>query len=824
MDSSNHLLCLILFPLLCLFSLSTAQNSRRRFVITFHNGSALEQFDKNATEVIMEAAMHEKGSSTMLYTIEKWYGRRIVISFEEQQHAVDFQMNIKSIQTLVPNIKIIEEDSLLLAEEDNLDQSDLLVTSQILWMPYNNSNITTASWSSTANESTTVAVLDSGLSSSSRHLYRNLIEGYDFITSLDVSLDSDGRDPDWTDPGDANPPQCNQSSWHGTLVANVLAAAPERNEFNFSGILPDATIISVRVLGACKMGYASDVADAIVWAAGGRIDSLNGAKPNATAKVILMAFAGYAPDGCPDFLQSAVNLAVSMNVTLVAAAGNSNGQHASHYAPGNCRGVISVGALDDKGNLAAYSNVNASVNAFGGPMQCLDHKGESLGQMCMGTSFAAAVVAGNVSSTGMENLDYYANKNSSRGENISLSTQSTCNAACGSNPKWCTTYNRFSVDKFEFRILNVNYNADCTASISMILNIEKVHVIVDASLPVDNDRVYVKGCSGMGCTVLQTISGSATNSVTVFRSQYHTVQIQYTTDATGPSGIPPSGSFSPSVGVTYTQICPLATSFQVNAQATTCSTCSVCPVGQYVSTGCGTQSDIQCTDCSPGKYADTPNFLVYDANSFRSCQLCTAGKFSGTAFSTCVTCSTGSFWSSISSSCEQCNSAGKYWASPESTCKNCQIGKYSTNSAAGVTVCTDCNPGTAATSPGLTTCSPCGLGRYASSASVCTNCLAGTYWDQATTANTACPECSTGTAATVAGLSACSTCGLGKYASSASVCTNCLAGKYWDQATTATTACLNCVGNTISSAGSSTCASSCSPDFSTTTGHTGATQ
>jgi len=431
--------------------------------------------------------------------------------------------------------------------------------------------------------------------------------------------------------------------------------------------------------------------------------------------------------------------------------------------------------------------------------------------------------------------------------------------------------------------------------------------------------------------VLQTISGSATKSVTVFRSQYHTVQIQYTTDATGPSGIPPSGSFSPSVGVTYTQICPLATSFQVNSQATTCSTCSVCPVGQYVSADCGTQSDIQCTDCSPGKYADTTNFLAYDANSFKSCQLCTAGKFSGTAFSTCVTCSTGSFWSSISSSCEQCNSAGKYWASPESTCKNCQIGKYSTNSAAGVTVCTDCNPGTAATSPGLTTCSTCGLGRYASSASVCTNCLAGTYWDQANTPNTACLNCTVGTFASSSASSNCSDCSAGKFqdATSQSTCKQCGAGKFsfsrssvsgsyafgptayennydaiistvgpmsyaisitvkkinteppydkiyyttspsqpliwedyfsgsfvsniiitsaqgfiafklvsnvavtypnpleytWTAINDPSNVCLNCVGGKFSSTpGSPTCSGSCSPDFSTTTGHTGATQ
>ena len=56
---------------------------------------------------------------------------------------------------------------------------------------------------------------------------------------------------------------------------------------------------------AWRQGYASDVCDAIVWAAGGEINGVPGiATP---AAVISMSFAGAG--ACPSYLQSSVGLA-----------------------------------------------------------------------------------------------------------------------------------------------------------------------------------------------------------------------------------------------------------------------------------------------------------------------------------------------------------------------------------------------------------------------------------------------------------------------------------------------------------------------------------
>ena len=116
-----------------------------------------------------------------------------------------------------------------------------------------------------------------------------------------ISLDGDGRDPDPVDPGDGSP-ECGPSSWHGTCVASILAASHDASvSFRLKGIAQNSTVLPERVLGECRAGYASDVANAVVWAAdGGIIDVVDNPTP---AQIISMSFAGlgvpgFSPVGC----------------------------------------------------------------------------------------------------------------------------------------------------------------------------------------------------------------------------------------------------------------------------------------------------------------------------------------------------------------------------------------------------------------------------------------------------------------------------------------------------------------------------------------------
>ena len=241
-----------------------------------------------------------------------------------------------------------------------------------------------------------IGVLDGGLPDISLPLFQHIVPGYDFISDETYSLDGDGRDASFTDPGDAAP-ECPVSSWHGLQVTSVLAATPT-DTLPFKGVCSECSVLPVRVLGKCKTGYTSDVADALVWATGGTITGVE--PPQEPAGIITMSFTGYGV--CPSYLQSAVTQAVKAGAILVAAAGNNAGDSTQYY-PANCHGVVTVTATDRYGAVASYANtgVNVALGAPGGdslnPIPTL-----SLNQItteiqiisATGTSFSVPHVAG----------------------------------------------------------------------------------------------------------------------------------------------------------------------------------------------------------------------------------------------------------------------------------------------------------------------------------------------------------------------------------------------------------------------------------------------
>ncbi|WP_433795994.1 S8 family serine peptidase [Actinoplanes sp. CA-252034] len=205
----------------------------------------------------------------------------------------------------------------------------------------------------------TVAVLDTGVRPHA-DLAPALVAGYDFIADPANTVDGDGRDGDardpgdWNDEGDCGATAFSPSSWHGTHIAGIVAAARD-NGIGVTGIAPAARVQPIRVLGTCG-GLDSDIADAIVWASGAPVP---GAPVNTTpARVINMSLGGYGP--CGPTVQAAVDTAVSRGASVVVSAGNSAAD-AADYHPANCHGVITVGATGDDGYLASYSNHGDTV-------------------------------------------------------------------------------------------------------------------------------------------------------------------------------------------------------------------------------------------------------------------------------------------------------------------------------------------------------------------------------------------------------------------------------------------------------------------------------
>ena len=206
-----------------------------------------------------------------------------------------------------------------------------------------------------------VAVLDTGYVPHP-DLVTGMANGYDFVSDPLSARDGDGRDPNPKDEGDYAPynlckdqANAHTSTWHGTSVAGIIGARGN-NGMGMVGTADLARVQPVRVLGRCG-GRTSDIADAIIWAAGGHVDGV----PDNTypAKIINMSLGTVS--SCPAAYQRAIDIARSRGAIVVAAAGNGN-TDASKYAPANCRGVITVGATTKAGTRASFSNYGTRVN------------------------------------------------------------------------------------------------------------------------------------------------------------------------------------------------------------------------------------------------------------------------------------------------------------------------------------------------------------------------------------------------------------------------------------------------------------------------------
>ena len=219
-----------------------------------------------------------------------------------------------------------------------------------------------AAWDDATGAGVVVAVLDTGITTHS-DLDANILPGYDFISDTFVSRDGDGRDANPRDEGDWNPVagECytgspvQDSSWHGTHVAGTVAEVTN-NAKGMAGGAFNAKVVPARVLGRCG-GYTSDISDAVIWASGGTVA---GVPANANpAEVINLSLGGSG--ACSAVEQNAFNIAIANGSTVVVAAGNDAG-NVSGYSPGNCAGVITVGATRITGGIASYSNYGTRID------------------------------------------------------------------------------------------------------------------------------------------------------------------------------------------------------------------------------------------------------------------------------------------------------------------------------------------------------------------------------------------------------------------------------------------------------------------------------
>lgn len=177
-------------------------------------------------------------------------------------------------------------------------------------------------------EDAVVAVLDTGVKKTHEDLQdADIGEGYNFV---------------------ANNNNTNDDCGHGTSVTGVIVASYDNNK-GLTGIMPEASIIPVKVLDKNGKGTIDDIIAGIDYAI------------NSDADVINMSLGNPIGGYWATELERRCDMARDADIILVAAAGNEALEGNPIEFPASYDSVVSVGAVNEKGLRASFSNYNKYV-------------------------------------------------------------------------------------------------------------------------------------------------------------------------------------------------------------------------------------------------------------------------------------------------------------------------------------------------------------------------------------------------------------------------------------------------------------------------------
>lgn len=203
-----------------------------------------------------------------------------------------------------------------------------------------------------------VAVIDSGLNPAHEDLdYTKIETGWNYSENNNNTTDTHG---------------------HGSFVSGLICAV-NQNGLGYNGIAPDVTLIPLKI---------TDIQNSTTIAL--TVQSIYGAVDDYHCDVLNLSL-GTTTLSTP--LQSAIAYAVSQNVIIVAAAGNSGAN--DYFFPASYEGVISVGSVGSTKLISAFSQENDALDVvapgegIGGLWSGLANAYRENGS---GTSFAAPQV------------------------------------------------------------------------------------------------------------------------------------------------------------------------------------------------------------------------------------------------------------------------------------------------------------------------------------------------------------------------------------------------------------------------------------------------
>jgi type VII secretion-associated serine protease mycosin len=227
----------------------------------------------------------------------------------------------------------------------------------------------TQAWAKTRGAGVTVAVIDTGVSTSVPELTGAVVGGTD-VSGLGSS---NGQTP----VGDG--------SEHGTLVASLMAGRGSAEGTGVIGVAPEASILAVSVAfgtSGAKLSNDDQIAAGIRWAVDHGADVIN------------MSLTRNTLDW-PASWDDAFLYAFNHDVVVVAAAGNRGSGTTEVGAPATIPGVLTVGGVDREKTASFDASSQGITIAVAAPSEQLVGVVPNGGYMqWSGTSAAAPIVSG----------------------------------------------------------------------------------------------------------------------------------------------------------------------------------------------------------------------------------------------------------------------------------------------------------------------------------------------------------------------------------------------------------------------------------------------
>lgn len=232
-------------------------------------------------------------------------------------------------------------------------------------------------WEESRGKGTTVAVIDTGVDPTNKQL-KGAVDTRNGRNLLKPKKDKYGQT---TPVGKSN--GTTDTVGHGTKVAGIIAARPDKAHTGFVGIAPEATILPIKQNDENGSGDTGTMARAIDYAVARHVDVINISQD--TDKALASGGA----------LESAVNRALNAGIVVVASAGNDGlGGNVKKTYPAAYDGVLAVASSDRNGERAPFSQSGEFVDVAAPGVSVVSTVPKGGHCIDNGTSFSAPYVAG----------------------------------------------------------------------------------------------------------------------------------------------------------------------------------------------------------------------------------------------------------------------------------------------------------------------------------------------------------------------------------------------------------------------------------------------